>query len=905
MIATHFLRGLVAASTLVGAGGVAVSALDPSVEGAWGDPIPFGVVAIHLHVLPTGQVLFWDQDDPASGWDGRPRIWDPATGSIRILPSPGYDIFCGGHAFQPDGGLLILGGTVTPGVGFPHAITYDAFSDSWLRHPDMNAGRWYPTGTTLPSGQVLAVSGAVSSGVRNDTPQLFDPGSRTWHDLTGAVLTQPLYPFLFVAPDGRVFNAGPERQTSFLDTAGAGAWTAVAETLDEHDHGSAVMYGDGKVLLVGGSVRRNVLPYARAEVIDLQHASPAWRSVAPMTWPRSLHNATLLADGTVLVTGGSSRERPNEADGAVLAPELWNPATETWSVLAPATVPRIYHSTAVLLPDGRVLSAGGGHPGTVSYENAQVFSPPYLFRGPRPTITSAPAQVGYGEAFTVETPDAAQIATVNWIRLSAVTHGFDHNQRINRLAFTTVAGGVAVTTPSSPNLCPPGHYMLFLLNDQGVPSVARIVQIDNDRLFEDGFETGDLSRWSAASTSGGDLGVNAAAAQVSTAFGLSAVLNGSSPLFVEDHSPHDEGRYRARFHFDPTGWDPRGRGSREVVLFAAFQEDAGDPRSFMIALRDVGGALSLVGRVQLDGGTVVKTPASSISNQPHWVELDWRRARAAGLDDGSFQLWVDGVPQATLSGLDNDAREVDSVRLGAMDLPPGASGRFAFDEFQSRRRSYIGPYDPLFADGFESGTLSGWSSSSTDGGDLSVAPAAALASSTLGLQAVVNDKTGLYVQDSTPHRESRYRARFYFDPNGFDPGLSSGNEEAMLFVAFQEEAAQPRNIMVVLRNTGGAYSLGGRVRLDSGTAETAFFPIADAPHLVELDWQRASAAGADDGSFRLWIDGVLQSTLTGMDNDTRAVDYVRLGVISLKAGTSGTMYFDEFVARRQSHIGPR
>jgi hypothetical protein len=229
----------------------------------------------------------------------------------------------------------------------------------------------------------------------------------------------------------------------------------------------------------------------------------------------------------------------------------------------------------------------------------------------------------------------------------------------------------------------------------------------------------------------------------------------------------------------------------------------------------------------------------------------------------------------------------------------------AFDEFQSRRRSYIGPYDPVFADGFESGTLSGWSSSSADGGDLSVAPAAALASSALGLQAVVDDTTGLYVQDSTPHRESRYRARFYFDPNGFDPGLLSGHEEALLFVAFQEEMAQPKNVMVVLRNTGGAYSLRGRVRLDSGLAETDFFPISDAPHLVELDWQRASAAGADDGSFRLWIDGVLQSTLTGMDNDTRAVDYVRLGVLSLKDGASGTVYFDEFVARRQSHIGPR
>jgi hypothetical protein len=278
-----------------------------------------------------------------------------------------------------------------------------------------------------------------------------------------------LYPRLHLAPNGLVFNSGPSGITRYLNTSGAGSWTFVANrAAGNRDYGSAVLYDTGKILFVGGGDP----PTAAAEVIDLNAASPTWRSVASMANPRRHLNATLLPDGKVLVTGGTRGAGFNDKSSPVYAAELWDPATERWTTLASQSVGRFYHSVALLLPDGRVMSAGGnGHP------EVELFSPPYLFAGARPTITTAPANVSYGQTFSVQTPDAANIAAVTWIRLPSVTHAFDQNQRINRLSFTRGSGTLSVTAPNNANVTPPGHYMLFILNGQGVPSVAKIVQI--------------------------------------------------------------------------------------------------------------------------------------------------------------------------------------------------------------------------------------------------------------------------------------------------------------------------------------------------------------------------------------------------------------------------------------------
>jgi galactose oxidase-like protein len=179
----------------------------------------------------------------------------------------------------------------------------------------------------------------------------------------------------------------------------------------------------------------------------------------------------------VLVTSGVSGDRSNPAL-AVHAAELWNPVTGSWTTLASsAALLRGYHSTSLLLPDGRVLhGGGGGGGGTIDNLNYELYSPPYLFRGARPIVTGAtPAAVAYSQTLFLETRDAASIAKVTLIRFGSVTHAFDQGQRLVPLSFSQVAGGLSVTLPGSRTTAPPGPYMLFLVNGNGVPSVGRIM----------------------------------------------------------------------------------------------------------------------------------------------------------------------------------------------------------------------------------------------------------------------------------------------------------------------------------------------------------------------------------------------------------------------------------------------
>jgi hypothetical protein len=220
----------------------------------------------------------------------------------------------------------------------------------------------------------------------------------------------------------------------------------------------------------------------------------------------------------------------------------------------------------------------------------------------------------------------------------------------------------------------------------------------------------------------------------------------------------------------------------------------------------------------------------------------------------------------------------------------------------------IGAYelgsDLIFANGFDSGDLAGWSSASTDGGDLTAPSAAILGPTVPGMQAIVNDTNSLYVVDTSPNDEDRYRARFFFDPSGIDPGETQSHYRTRIFLAF-EESPNRRLAAIVLRRQAGAYSLMGRVRLDDDSqADTAFVPITAGPHVVEIDWRRSTGPSASDGSFQMWIDDALVGSLSFLDNSASAVDFARLGALSVKAGASGTMHWDEFESRRTSYIGP-
>ena len=457
--------------------------------GEWSPVYPWPQVAVHLHVLPNRRILTysdeWVQGQKVTPNTSRayvvqiPDGGEPASTWTSVHNNTA-NLFCAGHAFLPDGRLLVIGGQtrsyyfgIAAATIFNHVGAY-----GWVTPANsaMRAPRWYPSAITLASGDVLALGGSmVGQTDPNKVPEVWQTATGRWRALTTAVREVPFYPWIFQAPNGRVFLAGHKAETRYLDPAGTGKWSQLfVRKHAARYEGTAVMYDTGKIMVVGGGSPAT----KTAEIIDLRAAAPVWQFTGSMQFPRRYMNATALADGKVLATGGGAGS--NNASTAVYAAELWDPATGLWSTMASMQRARLYHGTAVLLPDGRVLSTGGGRPPATNGVNnldAEIFSPPYLFAGPRPQLGSAPASVAYGEQFFVATPDAATVTSASWIGLSSVTHDFNSGQRFSRLRVAPAAGGLTITAPADRRLSPPGHYMLFLLNAQGVPSVSQIIRI--------------------------------------------------------------------------------------------------------------------------------------------------------------------------------------------------------------------------------------------------------------------------------------------------------------------------------------------------------------------------------------------------------------------------------------------
>lgn len=469
-------------------------AAGPSTSGQWSTVYAWPCVAIHLHVLPDGHVLsFADDDNPNYTISGARLAGSTKTfvvdvpngaapGTVTMIPNTRTNMFCSGHTFLYDGRLLVIGGHLgRDGWGEPHTDLFDFRNPSWAANDDMWEGRWYPSGCQLPNGDILAISGTLDTLATSAAiPEVWSPTLQNgWRQLTNATRVLAYYPQTFLAPNGKIFIAGPDRNTDYLDTQGLGAWTFVGNHVQnfQRSYGAAVQYGDGKYLQVGGGDP----PSSTCEIIDLNAPSPAWTMTGSMQFSRRHHNATILPDGTVTVTGGTSGAGFNNDVGAVLAAEIWNPSTGAWTKMASEVSHRIYHSTAALLPDGRVLVTGGGRPkatnGGTDHYDAEIFSPPYLFKGTRPTITSVPALVENGANLAITTPDAASIAKVTLIGLTTTTHAFNMGQHYQSLPFTAGSGVLNATLPASSVTLPPGYYMCFVVNTTGIPSIAKMVQV--------------------------------------------------------------------------------------------------------------------------------------------------------------------------------------------------------------------------------------------------------------------------------------------------------------------------------------------------------------------------------------------------------------------------------------------
>jgi hypothetical protein len=495
--------GFSAAGASADANAVDLQPLPPeATTGEWDASVDWDIVPLHMSLLPSGKILAWGRNE-RDGSMGQPRLWDPTSGTPAAAIHVDADtmLFCAGHALMADGNLMVSGGHKLDDRGLDVTHIFDWQTEQWNSSPlpKMAKGRWYPTVTTLPDGRLVTVAGKDTSKKVVTIPEVWE--NNQWVQLPGASLTLPYYPRDFVDPEtGLVFMAGERVQSRWLDVdasgaSGRGRWDAGPSHIwgFNRDYGSAVMYDTGKILYVGGGGntgwdtpdRTSPVPTATAEKIDLMAAGPSWAPAGSMAQPRRHLNATVLPDGTVLVTGGVSGGGFNDLTTAVHTAELWDPAKPNdWTALAPNAIDRGYHSVSLLLPDGTVLHGASGDadvPGTTTpfpaQRNHEIFHPPYLFRGARPVITSAPGTVTNGSAFQVATPNAAQVTSVRWIHLGAVTHAFDQSARANTLTFTQQGGGLSVTAPSDANSAPPGYYMLFILNRNGVPSVGKIIHV--------------------------------------------------------------------------------------------------------------------------------------------------------------------------------------------------------------------------------------------------------------------------------------------------------------------------------------------------------------------------------------------------------------------------------------------
>jgi Galactose oxidase-like, Early set domain/Glyoxal oxidase N-terminus/PKD domain/Divergent InlB B-repeat domain len=469
-------------------GGVRTARAQPQVEGQWATlPYLMPINPIHAGLLRTGKVLViaGSENDP-SVMTHRWALWDPQAGTITVDSTP-WDLFCNGLSFLPDGRALVTGGTeeYDPFYGLKTTTIFDPVTERFIQVQDMAHGRWYPTNTALGDGGTAVFSGTREKAVggTNKAIEIYDV-PYGWSPEYPAPWTPPLYPRTHLLPSGKLFFAGAQTGSHLYEPSSNTWQLAVATTRLglSRSAGTSVLLplraGEGykpRVMIAGGRSPAT----DTVEVIDLSEPSPVWNFVQPMSWPRIQLSAVLLPTGKVLVLGGA--ETDNVASTAALAADLYDPDTGTRVPAGMAAFPRMYHSVALLLPDGRVWAAGSNPARGVWEPRMEVYSPAYLFAADgspaaRPTISGSPGVVGYGTSFDVATPNT-DIASVVLIRPGAPTHAFDMEQRLVTLAFQPGSGKVTATAPPDGNVAPPGYYMLFLVNSFGVPSFATFVQL--------------------------------------------------------------------------------------------------------------------------------------------------------------------------------------------------------------------------------------------------------------------------------------------------------------------------------------------------------------------------------------------------------------------------------------------
>ncbi len=486
------------------------------------------VLAVHAALLHTGQILYFSGDEHDKGQHDRnmidhTRVFHCATLGVKAVESPTTDVFCSGHAFLGDGRLLVAGGTEAfplevPGPHHPHfpglrnTWAYDPATTTWIQLAAMNfepglttgGGRWYPTLTTLTNGQIAAMSGhpsSTDSRHNNNSPESYSTSpspSGAWSLLTSADPNHEMdyYPRLHVLPSGDIFCATPlynGRTQRFSPTSRT--WTDVCAAPPDPTYGGYTTTSVLLPLLPEDGYRARVLIAGAPQpfIIDLGATVPEWRPTSPRTIPgtprRNNLNSVLLPTGEVFICGGVSDD--NFDASAVKTAETYRPETDSWVTLESATVVRNYHSVALLMPDGRVWTAGSNINGSQSFPEPgidnrepllELYEPPY-YSANRPVIISGPTKIGYGNRFEIKTTQTNQITRVVIIRNGSVTHAYNPDQRYIGLQFRRIGGNRLSVTAPPIGVAIPGYYMLFVINERSVPSVAKFIQIPGPCLI--------------------------------------------------------------------------------------------------------------------------------------------------------------------------------------------------------------------------------------------------------------------------------------------------------------------------------------------------------------------------------------------------------------------------------------
>jgi Galactose oxidase-like, Early set domain/Glyoxal oxidase N-terminus len=486
-----------------------------NVQGKWSTlPYPMPINPVHVALLSNGKVLVVagsgncppSQTGCPSGPPYGPSntsgalLWDPSSGAITQF-SLQWDMFCNGMVLLGDGRALIDGGTIQydPFYGEPRVAVFDPATNAFANVQNMAHGRWYPTVLTLGDGRVMTFSGLKETGA-TDTAVEFYSVSSGWSQEYPAPWTPDLYPRLHLLPNGKVFYSGAQTTSKLFDPSTTTWNTNVATTIygNTRTYGTSVLLPltpannyDPQVIIMGGhNPATNT-----TEIIDMGAPIPAWQSGPVMSESRIEMNAVILPDGRVLAVGGSLNDEDTSTaslQADLLGPDPNNAGKYVFSSAGANAYARLYHSVALLLPDATVWFAGGNPSRGTYVQQMEIYQPPYLFDSTgslatRPSVTSAPRSISYGNAFTVQTPDAANISRIVLVRNGAVTHAFDMDQREVEMSFTAGSGSLTVTGPPNGNIAPPGYYMLFILSNSGVPSVATFVQVTSQPASQPDF----------------------------------------------------------------------------------------------------------------------------------------------------------------------------------------------------------------------------------------------------------------------------------------------------------------------------------------------------------------------------------------------------------------------------------